>query len=154
MEKNTYEIGLVMAGAVSAGAYSGGVLDFLLEAMREWEAYRLEHTDQGCPLHGVKFGAVAGTSAGGMTAAMGVSAMIDAKYKPASGFPDVKPVEGTNVFYESWVASVDIDKLTKTEDFSRGNAPVSLLDCSVLEKVADAGFSRDRSGTFERYCGP
>ena len=33
----SFEIGLAMAGAISAGAYSGGVLDFLIEALDAWE---------------------------------------------------------------------------------------------------------------------
>jgi hypothetical protein len=35
--KNVYEIGLAMAGAISAGAYSAGVVDFLFQALHEWE---------------------------------------------------------------------------------------------------------------------
>jgi len=31
-----FEIGFVMAGAISAGAYSAGVLDFLVEALDPW----------------------------------------------------------------------------------------------------------------------
>ena len=31
--KGVFEIGLVLAGAVSAGAYTAGVIDFLLEAL-------------------------------------------------------------------------------------------------------------------------
>jgi hypothetical protein len=33
----TFEIGLVLAGAVSAGAYTAGVLDFLYEALDYWD---------------------------------------------------------------------------------------------------------------------
>ena len=33
----TFEIGLVMAGAVSAGAYTAGVVDFLIEALDEYK---------------------------------------------------------------------------------------------------------------------
>ena len=31
-----FEIGLVMAGAVSAGAYAAGVVDFLIQALDQW----------------------------------------------------------------------------------------------------------------------
>ena len=34
---NPFEIGLVMAGAISAGAYTAGVVDFLIQALDEWE---------------------------------------------------------------------------------------------------------------------
>lgn len=33
----TFKIGLTMAGAISGGAYTAGVLDFLFEALAEWE---------------------------------------------------------------------------------------------------------------------
>ena len=32
--KNVYDIGLAMAGAISAGAYSAGVVDFLFQAVQ------------------------------------------------------------------------------------------------------------------------
>ncbi len=41
----TFEIGLTMAGAVSAGAYSGGVLDFLLQALDAWEQEKQHDAD-------------------------------------------------------------------------------------------------------------
>ena len=31
--EGTFEIGIVLAGAISAGAYSSGVVDFLIEAL-------------------------------------------------------------------------------------------------------------------------
>lgn len=34
----TFELGLCMAGAVSAGAYTAGVLDLLIEALDAFEA--------------------------------------------------------------------------------------------------------------------
>lgn len=37
MSVKDFEIGLVMAGAVSAGAYTARVIDFLLQALKEWE---------------------------------------------------------------------------------------------------------------------
>ena len=40
-DKNFY-IGICMAGAVSAGAYTAGVIDYLLEALTEWERRKKE----------------------------------------------------------------------------------------------------------------
>ena len=37
---NTFQIGLALAGAISAGAYTAGVLDFLFQALDEWERAR------------------------------------------------------------------------------------------------------------------
>ena len=37
-ESRTFELGLVLGGTVSAGAYTAGALDFLLEALEAWHA--------------------------------------------------------------------------------------------------------------------
>src|SRR5436309_7074225 len=72
-----FEIGLVMAGAISAGAYTAGVIDFLIQALDEWEAAkRFARAHPGhpqareCPMHEVRIRVMAGASAGGMTAAL------------------------------------------------------------------------------------
>ena len=36
-ENDTFYLGLTMAGAVSAGAYTGGVLDYIFEVLDKWE---------------------------------------------------------------------------------------------------------------------
>ena len=65
----TFELGLVMAGAVSAGAYTAGVLDFLFEAL---DAYNEEKQKPGWdgPTHDVRIPIMSGASAGGMTSAI------------------------------------------------------------------------------------
>ena len=40
MADKEFELGLVMAGAISAGAYTAGVMDFLFEALDEYDALR------------------------------------------------------------------------------------------------------------------
>src|ERR1700742_4293803 len=79
---NQFKIAINMAGAVSAGAYTAGVLDFLTEALEEWEkakvAFRthLKNPAPGVefpnpvPLHAVSIEAFSGASAGGMCAAI------------------------------------------------------------------------------------
>src|SRR5262249_60591703 len=63
-----FEIGLVMAGAISAGAYTAGVIDFLLQALAEWEQAR-KAEDNATPPHQVTIEVMAGSSGGGGTAA-------------------------------------------------------------------------------------
>src|SRR5262250_451740 len=77
----TFEIGLVMAGAISAGAYTAGVIDFLLQALDEWEKARTTGT---APPHQVKLKVMTGASAGGMTAAITTAALCG----------DITPVKG------------------------------------------------------------
>ena len=72
---NTFEIGLVLGGAVSAGTYTAGVLDYLFEALEAWEAAKkkeaqLPLSQRKIPPHNVKINVIAGGSAGGMIAAM------------------------------------------------------------------------------------
>src|SRR5690349_22482682 len=58
----TFEIGLVLGGTVSAGAYTAGALDFLLEALEAWYA--------STPPHKVIVKTVAGTSGGAVCSAI------------------------------------------------------------------------------------
>ena len=48
-EKPGFQIGLAMAGAVSAGAYSAGVFDFLMEALSEWQ--KAKERGENVPQH-------------------------------------------------------------------------------------------------------
>ena len=72
--ENTFYIGLCMAGAISAGAYTAGVMDYLIEALEEWEKRRGQ---LGVPAHRVKIPVMGGSSAGGMTAIMSAGALND-----------------------------------------------------------------------------
>ncbi len=36
-EQKTLHLGICMAGAISAGAYTAGVIDYLLESLENWE---------------------------------------------------------------------------------------------------------------------
>src|SRR3954453_18357537 len=67
--KNVYEIGLAMAGAISAGAYSAGVVDFLFQALHDWELAKRDDPDN-VPNHSVCIRTAAGGSAGSITAAL------------------------------------------------------------------------------------
>ena len=50
---DAFEIGLVMAGAVSAGAYTAGVIDFIYEALDAYYAARVQ-PDWNGPRHDVR----------------------------------------------------------------------------------------------------
>ena len=43
-QSHTFHLGIAMAGAVSAGAYTAGVLDYLFETLERWEKEK-----QMCP---------------------------------------------------------------------------------------------------------
>lgn len=60
-------IALCMAGAISAGAYTAGVVDYLLETLERWELARKKWPDHPLlPSHRVVIDVITGASAGGM----------------------------------------------------------------------------------------
>jgi hypothetical protein len=68
----TFQLGLALSGAISAGAYTAGVLDFLFQALQEWEQQR---GHAGVPDHHVVLKVVTGASAGAITGALGAIAL-------------------------------------------------------------------------------
>ena len=92
---DTFYLGLTMAGAISAGAYTAGVLDVLFEALdrhnARFEARRAveekaaaEGTDLPAefadhPRHRVVLRVISGTSAGGVSAGLAVAGLIGAR---------------------------------------------------------------------------
>lgn len=118
-----------MAGAVSAGAYTAGVLDFLIEALDTW--YDAKKNGAPVPMHEISLDVFSGASAGGMCAAI-ASAMVQGDFEHIR---DVNLVGTTNRFYESWVNKIDIRELLETDDLP---GPVySLLDCNIIDEIAD-----------------
>ncbi|MBD0273802.1 MAG: hypothetical protein ICV73_17975, partial [Acetobacteraceae bacterium] len=132
-----FEIGFCMAGAVSAGAYTAGVLDFFIEALdaftQEREA-RLAR-GEGALLHEVRVPVLGGASAGGMCAAM-AAVFLDARFPPVRR--DTPEAERrSNPLYRAWVSDIDIRPLLGDEDVRSGRPLESLLDCTVLERIVD-----------------
>ena len=126
-----YKIGINMAGAISAGAYTAGVLDFLTEALDEW--YAAKQRGEAVPMHDVVIEVFSGASAGGMCAAIS-SVML---YQDFQHIHNVNQRDTNNIFYESWVNTIDIVPLLETGDLSK-SAPVdSLLNSSIIDHIAD-----------------
>lgn len=67
-----FHLGICMAGAVSVGAYTAGVMDYLLEALTAYEKVR---GTGDYPCHKIEIPAIGGASAGGMTAIITAAAM-------------------------------------------------------------------------------
>ena len=74
----TFHLGITMAGAVSAGAYTAGFIDYLIEILEIWETQKtairakianntaLSEAEKKIPLHDVCIEVLGGASAGGM----------------------------------------------------------------------------------------
>ena len=64
---DTFEIGLVLGGTVSAAAYTAGVVDFLIQALDAWTVAK--NKGDG-PNHKAIFKIFAGTSGGALTSVL------------------------------------------------------------------------------------
>jgi predicted acylesterase/phospholipase RssA len=136
-----------MAGAISAGAYTAGVLDFLTEALEEWE--QAKASGQAVPMHDVRIEVMSGASAGGMCAAIS-AVMLNQEFEHIH---DTSKKGTTNVFYESWVNRIDISELLKTDDLVKYTQPKSLLNSNIIGSIADFAIN---PGTVKRrtYVSP
>src|SRR6478609_2732866 len=87
MEPNDkpFYIGLCLAGAVSAGAYTAGVIDYLIEALQDWQQ-RKESKEPDVPTHNVQIPIIGGASAGGMTGLI-LSSAVNQPYSPLRNIP-------------------------------------------------------------------
>jgi hypothetical protein len=125
-----FRLGLVMAGAVSAGAYTAGVLDFLFEALMEWEKEKKAKPND-TPNHNVIIDAISGASAGGSSAAL--SCIL-----PALGYYPVPTPDhdnaSRNLLYQAWVKNIDLLGMLECSDL-KTTVP-SLLSGNPLEMTA------------------
>src|SRR5277367_2066662 len=111
----TFHLGINMAGAVSAGAYTAGVLDFLTEALEQWYAAKAA-ANPAVPMHNISIDVFSGASAGGMCAAI-ASVMLQGEFDHIQD----TTIQGTNNrFYESWVNKIDIQWLLQDDDLAGG----------------------------------
>jgi hypothetical protein len=162
-KSNTFEIGLVLAGAVSAGAYTAGVLDFFLEALENYEKVRKKFKEDfpdKPQLHKVQIRVISGASAGGMCGTMLLSTLMDASYKPMKRFNylDVKDSDiQNNVFYKSWVSKkygIDISYFLDNEDIEHLddiNELNSILICQRVDSIADDVIERFKKFQKKEY---
>ena len=133
----SFKIGISMAGAISAGAYTAGVLDFLTEALDEWQKARAR--GELVPPHEVSIEVISGASAGGICAAIS-TVMLQDEFEHIH---DTSKTGTTNRLYESWVNQIDIRKLLGTDDLKSAPPILSLLDSTIIDSIAN-DLLRDR----------
>jgi len=137
MDNKTFEIGLVGAGAVSAGAYTAGVIDFMVYALDQW--YDAKGKNGQAPPHDVKISVFSGASAGGITAAL-TAGYLGSDQPSVTDDEHGRANNGQNKLFDSWVDRIDISSLLESRDLSDKESPVvSLLDSSVLLEIAYSG---------------
>ncbi|MBV9669865.1 MAG: hypothetical protein JOZ43_02820 [Acidobacteriales bacterium] len=127
-----FRIGINMAGAVSAGAYTAGVLDFLVQALECWYAAKANH--EAVPAHDVLIEALSGASAGGMCAAISATQLQETFTTITKQSP---PPQVGNKLYNGWVRQIDIRELLQQNDLGDEDVQVeSFLDCTVIKDIA------------------
>ncbi|SDH64625.1 patatin-like phospholipase family protein [Winogradskyella thalassocola] len=154
MSKQTFHLGLSLAGAVSAGAYTAGFMDYLLEALSEWEKAKLEqidNPDSNIPNHKVVIDAIGGASAGGMVGMISTLALYSGNWKPVKKVSNVKT---GNFLYDSWVFLDDditpnneksrgmatFEKMLDTSDIATDHGAPSLLNSTPIDAIAERVF--------------
>ncbi|REE25951.1 patatin-like phospholipase [Winogradskyella pacifica] len=154
MSKQTFHLGLSLAGAVSAGAYTAGFMDYLLEALSEWEKAKQEQANNpksNIPNHRVVIDAIGGASAGGMVGMISTLALYAGNWKPVKKVSNVKT---GNYLYDSWVfldddltsnneksrAKATFEKMLDTSDIDTDHGAPSLLNSTPIDAIAERVF--------------
>lgn len=136
-----------MAGAVSAGAYTAGVVDYLLETLSKWDEAKKHNEavgeasplyDHSVPMHDVVIEVIGGASAGGMTAAIAALAMFEGIQAINSKNPDKQ----RNKLYDAWVKLNDdigkptLEQMLQTDDILKADEVHSLLNSDAIDAIA------------------
>jgi hypothetical protein len=146
-DPNTFDIGLVMAGAVSAGAYTAGVIDMLTEALDAYDRAKDDPAWTG-PRHDVRIAGVSGASAGGITAALAAIYW----YQPFAHVGEALDGRDRNALYRSWVSSIDISHLLAPDDLMGQGAPRALLNGRIIDRIANEALTAaDRAPIARRW---
>ncbi|WP_186291535.1 patatin-like phospholipase family protein [Nitrospirillum viridazoti] len=150
----TFELGLVLGGTVSAGAYTAGALDFLIQALDHWHGQN--------PPHKVLLRLAAGTSGGAVCAAvLGVS--LNKSITPVRQSQAELNVEGNdarnalkdalkdNPFWQLWVESLDLNPMLDTDDLDQDQPARALLNDTPIKHAMTAVLQRTITpGTLSR----
>lgn len=113
-----FRLGLALAGAATGGAYAAGVMDFLWEAMIEWEAAK-ERNDPDVPKWSVCITDMAGSSAGGVTAAL-AAATANTKFSPnVTGDREQNAPLPLNPMYNTWVTLMNSTRIFDKTDLNQ-----------------------------------
>lgn len=153
-----FHIGITMAGAVSAGCYTAGVMDYLFEILDLWEKGKNNELPEDfkgvnldlIPKHKVIIDAMGGTSAGGMTTMMAAIYALRGKINPVNN-PNSNPTEKKdNVMYDSWVLMGEeeggaplLSKLFNTSDLDKTKKVQSLLNSQFIDEICENAFYDD-----------
>ncbi|MEM6378214.1 MAG: patatin-like phospholipase family protein, partial [Bacteroidota bacterium] len=158
--KKVFHLGIAMAGAVSAGAYTAGVMDYLLETLQRWQEAKDKNRELGpdhpeydpsIPMHDVVIEAMGGSSAGGMTAAISALSLFEGV--------DLKEWDpNKKKLYDAWVNLNDnnqdkltLEQLLETDDIENAEELPSVLNSTPIDQIADRARHISRTDGLPAY---
>ena len=162
--QNTFKLCITMAGAVSAGAYTAGVLDYLIETLDLWEKAKEKNRklgvmhpeyDHTIPMHQVELDVISGSSAGGISGSLTLMALADKHFK---SYNKDNPTGNNNIFYKSWVdmgntpKESTVDKLLKNDDLAEYGEVRSLLNTQAIDVIADEALAVREQRPIPKYA--
>jgi len=142
-----FQIGLVLAGGATSGAYTAGVLDFLLEALQEWEKKKKTGI-KSLPSWTVNVNNMTASSAGALVTML-CTVSLGSKHDPLPAnfrYGDVPPKN--NLLYKCWVSEFG-PGIFSTEDLP----PLDLQSNEIypVKSFANSMFLRNMAN---RICLP
>lgn len=129
---DTFEIGLVLGGTVSAAAYTAGVVDFLIQALDAWTMGKTAGT---MPYHKISIKVAAGTSGGAIMCTL-LTRLLGNAF-PHASFDTPVAQRANAPLYDCWVNQIDISDLLQCSDLTAGEIS-SLLCASKIDTVGSA----------------
>lgn len=132
-EDGAFHVALVLNGTVSAGAYTAGVLDFLIQALDCLE--QAKRNGQAANAPDVKIDLAAGASGGAVCAAI-LALALKLDFPPVTIENEAR--EGPrNPLYDTWVNRLSIEEFTEIDDLKTGPL-YSLLNSRAIDRAAEA----------------
>ncbi|HEY5391927.1 MAG TPA: patatin-like phospholipase family protein, partial [Hanamia sp.] len=142
MEENKiFHLGLCLAGSVSAGSYTAGVLDYLLDALKIWEERKRQNLPD-TPTQDVRISVIGGASGGGMTGII-ASSILQNEIIPVKFPTSLKEIladQPQNKLYNAWVDMLGEDMfpmMLDTADIDKNKEITSLLNSDFIDKLAN-----------------
>ncbi len=145
-----FELALVLGGTVSAGTYTAGALDFLLEALEAW------HGQARPPPHRVRIPFVSGSSGGSVCAAI-LAVMTRAPVPHVNGSLGeltAGPPRPDNPLWHLWVDEYDVSSLLGNDDLAGVGGVQSLLNTALLDRMEAQVIRFAQQGEAESLSSP
>lgn len=159
-----FHLGLCLAGAVTAGAYTAGVLDYLFETLELWQIRKDANSKaknenptnplpfRDTPNYDVVIDVITGSSAGGMCAAISTAMLLE-------GINEEDLLNKKSKLYKAWVELADdeqsdtLQKMLKIDDLKKDGF-VSLLNTKMISDLAQEALQNIEHEKLPPYVDP